>query len=128
MAHPGVVDDHVGHAVGRAHLRRERLHRRRIGHVEGVAVCLGALGSHSPRGLGQTLLIDVADHDVGAGPRERQCGLAADSAAGAGHRHQVVGEGLARSTDLGATQLPRGRGALEMFDELGDRAGQHLRV
>ena len=128
MAHPRVVDHHVGHAVRRAHLGRELLHRRGIGHVEAIAVGLGALGSYPPRGFGQTLLVDVADHDVGAGTRKRQRGLAADAAAGTGHRHQVVGEGLARSTDLGAPQLPRGRGAPEMFDELGDRTGQHLRV
>ncbi|CNV20531.1 Uncharacterised protein [Mycobacterium tuberculosis] len=102
LADAGVVDDNVGDPVFGADPLGECLDRLGVGHVEHIGVrdatTCGDLGG----GVLDGGLVDVADNDLCTLTSKGERGLAADSAARPGNRHQRVTEVPAGPSDLGA--------------------------
>ena len=66
LAHAGVVDHDVGHAVLGTHLLGEPLDGVGVGDVDGVGVRDAAAGGDLRGGVLDAGLVDVADHHFGA--------------------------------------------------------------
>ena len=89
--HPGVVRHHVHVAVAIPRGFGELLDCRPVGHVardpDGIDTDRGQLGDH----VGGAGRIDVGDHDVAPGTRQRQCDAPTDPAAAPGDdRHRAL--------------------------------------
>ena len=125
---PALLTTMSGSAVFGTDPLGERLDRVGVGHVEHVGVRDTAARGDLGGGVLDGGLVDVAHDHLGALAREGERGLAADSAAGAGDRHQRVAEVLARPSDLRAQQRAARRLALGQVGEVMHRGRHHLWV